>query len=150
MILMLSKLMMQDVNLSLTGAFRAASAATVAWSDNLAAQKTSSIGLGLSATKSKRVLVVSLNSSVLGKFVESLADSEFEVEAASSAEDCDLQIAAASNSGGGGSGLPIAAIAAPPTASSGQQSGLQEVAQRHGLPFVLSVPRCVLDGLRRS
>ena len=147
MMLMLSKLMMQDVNLSMTSGFRAASAATIAWSDDRAAQKTSLIGLCLSVSKSKRVLVVSLNSAVVGKFTESLADTEFEVEAASSAEECENEIIAAASSS---SGLPIVAIAAPPTASSSQQTALLQVAQKHSISFIVSVPRNLLDGLKRG
>lgn len=43
--------------------------------------------------------------------------------------------------------LPVHAILVPPTASESQQAALSDLAAKHGVGFIVSVPRNVVEGL---
>lgn len=75
-----AKVMMKDLNLNLTGSFAPANDATVAWSNERNATATAGIGLGMPIVKSKRVLLVVLNKSVVEKFNDMLVLTEYELE----------------------------------------------------------------------
>ena len=80
MILATAKVMMKDSNIALTGAYGRASAATMAWSNERSAMATADIGMGMPIVKTKRVLLVVLNKSVVEKFNDMLVLTEYELE----------------------------------------------------------------------
>lgn len=151
----MSKIMMKDVNLSIVGV-RAASEEILAWSDAKAASTASCIGLGLPVPKSARVLLVSFNSSVIGKFGEACAESRYVIESSGSAASCEESLASQTPGKGdpteGGApvaeeNLPIFAICIPPSGSESQKTELEAVAARHNVKFVVSIPRNVVLAL---
>jgi GTPase SAR1 family protein len=141
-VLSLAKMMLGDVNVSLTSSdsFGAASPASIAWSAEQAATKTAGLGLGFEAlheTKTCRVLLVVMNSAVATKFSEVLDLSQYQVEQVMSADECASEIVSPEDP----ASLPVGAIIAPPTASTSQQHALQALATQHNIVFVVSVPR---------
>ena len=120
MMLMLSKIMMKDLNLSIIKPFHQASAETLAWSEQRNAMKVANIGLGLLNIKSKKVLLVALNSSVISKFSEVCSTSEYELEAVGSVDLCEEELKT--------QGTNIFSVILPPTASTTQQSALKQLA----------------------
>jgi hypothetical protein len=87
MILATVKVMMKDSNITLAGAYGPASAATMAWSNERLAVATAGLGLGMPIVKTKRVLLVVLNKSVVEKFNDMLILTEYELEVVGSVGD---------------------------------------------------------------
>lgn len=143
MMLVLSKIMMNDMNLSLKGSFKSASQSSIDWSNEKLAAKLSNIGLP--TQKQKKVLLVCLNSSVVSKFDEALELSEYVLEAIGSIPMCEEEII--QNSAAMTTDLPIVALIGPPTMSTSQQSILNELALKYNKKSLITVPRNVLDGL---
>ena len=154
----LARLAMNNHTLTLASSvdfLRPASAAAMAWSDEKLASRIASIGI--SQAKTKKVLLVALNSSVIEKFSEVMASTQFEIEAVGSKDYCEEEITAnqqmvgvgVGGGGGGGDGglLPIFAIIVPPTASESQQTALTELARAKGVHFLVSIPRGLLSSL---
>lgn len=141
---MLSKIMMQDVNLSISGPFHIASESSIAWSNEISELKFSSLGLGVPPIKIKKFILVALNSSVIEKFSEICFPSEYTIEAVSSPEACEEELANPT------APLAVAAIVAPPTCSESQQARLKAIADKYGVPFAVTVPRNVLATVTTS
>jgi len=164
--LSLSRLMMQDLNL-VVSAVTPASEASLKWStDRLSsafAASDASTAAPAPLVKSKRVLLLVMNSSVVAKFEEALATSEFVCEAFSSVGEMtellpdtapsateNPEAAAASTTTTTAAALPIVALAGPPTMTDGQKAGLTALAVQHGLPAVVAIPRALLTELQRA
>lgn len=146
MVLALARLMVDDLNLVVSG-FGPASPAVLEWSLERATQATASIGMGmenLANEKTKRVLLVVLNSSVAAKFLETLNLSEYMLETVGSVDMCVSEIDSPEDP----LALPVAAIMVPPSASESQKIALGEVAKSRNVSFVVSIPRNALDVLR--
>ena len=75
-----ARIMMKDVNLNLTGPYAPASAATLQWSNERSATATAGIGLGMPIVKTRRVLLVVLNKSVVEKFNDMLILTDYALE----------------------------------------------------------------------
>lgn len=140
-VLSLARLMMQDLNLSVSS-FGPASEESMKWADERAAARISSIGLGSAVDKSKRVLLLVLNRSIGDKFIESSTGSEFLVDTVGSLEEIEEEFAAPSSS------LPIFALACPPSATDRQQQALREAALKFNVGAVVSIPRNIITALR--
>ena len=136
-ILSMSRLMMKDLNLSVSSVV-SASESTIQWSK---ARKFKSTG---SDTKSFRVLLLVLNSSVFKKFEEALDGSIFQAIQTGSVDSTD-EMLSDTNSGE----LPIFAIAGAPTISDGQKVAMNVVATKHSVPCIITVPRTFLDALEQ-
>lgn len=149
MMLTTAKMMMKDVNLSMTGPFRAASEATMAWSNERASVATAGLGLGMPVVKAKRVLLVVLNKSVVEKFNDMLVPTEYELEVVGSAAMCEEELVASASppERGAAAPLPVFAILVPPTASEMQVAALTELAAKHQVGFLISVPRNLVEAL---
>lgn len=80
-----AKIFLKDVNVTLTGPFAPACATTVQWSNERNEAATSHIGLGMPIVKTKRVLLVVLNKSVVEKFNDMLVLTEYALEVVGSA-----------------------------------------------------------------
>ena len=144
------RILLGDANLSLTAerSYGPASADSLAWS--AAMNSTEGIGMSmddLSATKTKRALLVVLNSSVAEKFNEMAALSEYVIEPIGSVALCAEEIQTPAE---GDAALPVVAIVVPPTASASQKKALTELAELHHIAFVVSVPRNVVNELREG
>jgi hypothetical protein len=137
--LSLSRLMMKDLNLSVSSVVTA-SEASMQWSRE---RNNTSISSG-SATKTFRVLLLVLNSSVYSKFDQALDGSIFEGEQTGSV-DATEEVLADTNS----DGLPIFAIGGAPTMSDGQQTAMKALAAKYSLPCIITVPRTLLDELEQ-
>lgn len=125
MILILCKIMMKDMNLSVISPFKQASQESLTWSEERAALKTANIGLGLLSIKSKKVLFIALNSSVVSKFTEALSSSEYELEAVGSVDLCEEELKS--------QGANIFALVLPHSASSTQQNATKQLAGKSGV-----------------
>ena len=136
-ILSMSRLMMKDLNLSVSSVV-SASECTMQWSK---ARKFKSTG---SDTKSFRVLLLVLNSSVFKKFEEALDGSIFQAIQTGSVDSTD-EILSDTNS----DDLPIFAIAGAPTTTDGQKVAMNVVATKHSVPCIIAVPRTFLDALEQ-
>eukprot|EP01032_Pedospumella_encystans_P024859 gene24859-28100_t len=145
MILATTKIMMKDVNINLTGSFGPASAATVQWSNERNAAATAGIGLGMPVVKTKRVLLVVLNKSVVEKFNDAIVPTEYSLEVVGSVGMAEEEFAPVAE--GTETPLPVHALLVPPTASDQQQAALRELAAAHNVGFLVSVPRNLVEGL---
>lgn len=144
-VLALTRIMMDDLNLTMSS-FGPASAAALAWSDARAADTMSHLGMALGdlpSEKTKRVLLVALNSAIASKFSETFTLSEYVLESVGNADMCIAEIDTPEDP----AALPVAAIIAPPTASDGQKAALMDIAKTRNIAFVVSVPRNALDGV---
>lgn len=138
----LSKLVLSDPNLSMS-TYKAASAESLAWSDEKALLKMANIGLSSAVqVKSKTVIVVVMNSSVVEKFTETFNASEYSVESVANADACEQYLSELPSDA-----LPLAGIIAPPTASDAQQAKLKTLASANQLVFVVSIPKNALTAL---
>ena len=133
----MSRLMMKDLNLSVSSVV-SASESSIQWSKD---RKFKSTG---SDTKSFRVLLLVLNSSVFKKFEEALDGSIFQAIQTGSVDNID-EILSDTNS----DELPIFAIAGAPTISEGQQVAMNVVATKHSIPCIITVPRSFNDALEQ-
>ena len=95
--------------------------------------------------KSKRVLLVVLNKSVVEKFNDSFVSSEYELETVGSVAMCEEEFTAPA-----ATSLPIAALIVPPTASEQQRGQLTELASKYGVGFAVSIPRNALEAVQSS
>ena len=138
--LSLSRLMMKDLNLTVSSV-SPASEECLQWS----ASKSSSSISTQSNAKSSRVLILVLNSSVFAKFEATLADSAYEAEQTGSIESTE-EVLADTNS----AGFPISAIAGPPTMSDGQQASLKALAAKYSVSCIICIPKNILEGLEEG
>ena len=134
----LCRLMLQDVNLSVVGSFKAASAETLTASDNRAAAKNSNIGLDIAYTKTKKVLLLALNSAVIARFTEELSVScDYIVEPVGSLDLCEEEI----KTGG------VYSLLAPPSSTASQIAGLELLAKTYDIGYVSAIPKNAFDAL---
>ena len=137
--LSLSRLMMKDLNLSMSSVSPATEEVMKWYLENSA--DSSSLSQG-SVTKTNRVLFLVLNSSVFSKFEASLATSPFEAVQTGSAESTEEALADTNSDG-----LPILAIAGAPSMTAGQQDALKVLAAKYSVPCVVCIPRDIADQL---
>lgn len=135
------RMLMDDVNMTVQS-FQVITAEHFKWSEERLAATTAGLGMGGLGPKSKRVLLVVMNRSVVGKFEENFASSCFLVEHYSSVGEAEEELADAASTG-----LPVDALLAPPSITEGQKAGLTELAVKFNIKFVMSVPRNALDGV---
>ena len=123
--------------------FQAISAESLAWSDEKALLKIANIGLSSSIqVKSKLVILVVMNSSVVEKFTETFHGSEFSLESVANADACEQYLSELPSDA-----LPLAGIIAPPTASEAQQGKLKVLAATNHVEFVVSIPKNAMTAL---
>ena len=138
-VLATTRLMMKDLNLSVSS-IAIASEASMQWSKEKNAG-SSSLQAG-SVTKTHRVILMVLNSSIFKKFEQSLEGTMFEAEQTGSVDSTE-EVLADTNS----EGLPIFAIAAAPTISDGQQTAMKTLAAKYSIPCIITVPRSLHEEL---
>lgn len=141
--LALTRLMVKDLNLTVSSVAKA-SESSMQWSLEKAESSASSLSSG-SNSKSQRVLLLALNSSVVVKFDEVLSNSSYVIEQVTSIDNT-AEILSDTNS----EGLPISALIAPPTCTDGQKLALNELAKKYSIPCIITVPRSVLDELENK
>jgi hypothetical protein len=135
------RLLMDDVNMTVHY-FKAISAEHLKWSEDRLVATTAGLGMGGLGPKSKRVMLVVMNRSVVEKFEENFASSCFLIEHYSSVGEAEEELADVASTG-----LPVYALLAPPTITEGQKVGLTELASKFNIKFVLSIPRGALDAV---
>lgn len=137
--LSLSRLMMKDMNLSVSSV-SPATEEVIRWSlENSTDGLSASQG---SVAKTHRVLFLVQNSSVFSKFDASLVGSSFEAVQTGSAESTEEALADTNSDG-----LPILAIAGAPSMTTGQQEALKVMAVKYSVPCVICIPRDIADQL---
>lgn len=134
--LSISRLMMKDLNLSISSVATAGEISML-WSKEKNSQ--SSLLSSGSRIKSFRVLLLVLNSSVLKKFEDSLVGSMFEVTQTGSVDGTEEMLSDINSDN-----LPIFAIAGAPTMSDGQQTAMKALAIKYSVPCLITVPRTIL------
>ena len=144
--LSICRIMLQDLNATLIAPPKAASEDAIKWSEDNSATKMANIGLSVTLPKSKRVILVVLNSAVIEKFTEALADTEFMVEPVGSPGLCEELLSNPSEDEN--AALPVVAIMVPPTASKSQQDALLSLATAKNIKFLVSIPRNAADVLK--
>ena len=151
-VLSLSKIMLGDLNLTVQGISSPASESSLRWSEEQFSLRTANIGLSIVPSKTIRVILVCMNSSVGEKFSEAFLSSKFLLEVVMSPAECDEIVNEGTKSEAETSvaSLPVGAILAPPTASKNQQLALTEIAGRKSIPFVISIPRSAVSQVEES
>jgi len=145
LVLSLSKLVLNDPNLSMSK-FQTISVESLAWSDEKALLRIATIGLSSAIqVKSKLVILVAMNSSVIEKFTECFNGSEYALESVSNAEGCEEYLSTLPSDA-----LPLAGILTPPTASETQQAKLKTLAAAHHVEFVVSIPKNAMVALTNA
>lgn len=154
LVLALVRVMMGDPNISFGSgkSYGPASEESLAWS--AARNSTAMIGMSMAdmpSEKTKRVLLIVLNSSVAEKFSENVVSSEFVIEASGSVAMCaeELENPAPPEDGEAPS-LPVAALMVPSSASESQKKSVAELAGIHGIKFVVAIPKNALEKLREA
>lgn len=143
--LMLSKLMLSDPNISMQS-FKEASSESMAWSDEKAILKVADIGLSTIQVKSYTIILVVMNSAVIEKFNETFASSEYTIEAVANADACEEFILSIPSS----DTLPLKCIMVPPTASETQQTRLKSIAEVNKVEFIVSIPKNGLSSIQSA
>ena len=141
LILATSRTLLDDVNLTVSS-FKSISDANLQWSEERLAAATAGMGLGGMGPKSKRVMLVVMNKSVVEKFEENFSASCFLIEQYGSASEAEEELADETSTG-----LPVAAILVPPTATESQKTALTALAKKFNIGFTFSVPRNALDAV---
>lgn len=142
LILILSKLVLSDPNLCMSS-FKIASAESLAWSDEKALLKIANIGLSSAiSVKSKLVILVAMNSSVIEKFTEIFNGSEFSLDSVANADACEEYLKELPSDA-----LPLVGIVAPPTVSETQRTKLKSLAISNNIEFIISIPKNAVTAL---
>lgn len=135
------RLLMEDPILTVSS-YKLISAEHKKWSDDRLAASTAGLGFGGFGPKSKRVLLVVMNRSVVEKFEESFRSSCYQIEYYSSPGEAEEELADQNSTG-----LPVHALLSPPTITEGQKASLSEIAKKFNIGFVVSIPKTALDAV---